>query len=255
MALLLAAISLGFLGSFHCIGMCGPIALALPVHREKPLKKTFLILLYNLGRMSTYALFGALAGALGQSFAFTGYQQAFSITLGIVILLSLWLPNFFSSNGKIGRLIYRLFNGLKNKLGKLLAKEGKSSLFTIGLLNGLLPCGLVYMGIAGAAATGTIEKGALFMFIFGAGTLPVMLSLPLAGSSINVDTRNRMRKTVPYVITFAALLLIFRGLNLGIPYISPSFDSQTNTMTCHTGDDQHLKNSIPCSGQSSAHKK
>jgi hypothetical protein len=255
MSFLLAAISLGFLGSFHCIGMCGPIAMALPVHHANPLRKTLLILFYNIGRMLTYATLGAAVGAVGQGIAIAGYQQALSISIGVLLLLSLLVPKFISSHGWIGKFISPLFSKLRQSLSQLLKQDGKSSLFTIGLLNGLLPCGLVYMGLAGAAATGAIWKGALFMFVFGSGTLPVMLSLPLAGSFITVDTRNRIRKTVPVIIGITAVLLIFRGLNLGIPFVSPSLDKQSNSVSCHGGGDTHLQNSISCSGQNSVHKK
>lgn len=234
MALLLAAISLGFLGSFHCIGMCGPIALSLPIGKLSPFQKFIHILLYNFGRIVTYAVFGVIFGLLGKSFALFGYQQLLSITLGIVILVGLILPATLVSRLSGQTKIYVAMNGLKNKLGQLFSKEGKSSLFLIGLLNGLLPCGMVYMAIAGAVASSDVFRGALFMAVFGLGTVPVMFSLPFFGNQISVSFRNKIRKAVPLMVGLMAVILILRGLNLGIPYVSPKFTKSTEIPTCHT---------------------
>lgn len=251
MSFLLAALSLGFLGSFHCIGMCGPISLALPVHKFSSLKKTLLILLYNLGRMSTYAIFGAVVGSLGHGIVIAGYQGALSITLGVFILAGLIFPRIFSANGKVGHSVYPFFSKLRNLLSGLLKKDAAGSLFSVGLLNGVLPCGLVYMGLAGATATGSALDGALFMFIFGAGTVPIMLSLPLAGSFITVDARNKIRKTLPFVVGLTAVLLVFRGLELGIPYVSPAAPTN-NSASCHNLSHHAQHNAITCTGQNSA---
>ena len=251
MSFLLAALSLGFLGSFHCIGMCGPISLALPVYKFSPIKKTLLVLLYNLGRMTTYATFGAIVGGLGHGVVLAGYQNSLSITLGVLILAGLVFPKVFSATGKIGRSVYPLFNSIKARLSRLLKQDAASSLFTVGLLNGILPCGLVYMGLAGATATGSSLDGALFMFVFGAGTVPVMLSLPLAGSFITVDARNKIRKTVPFVVGLTAVLLVFRGLELGIPYVSPAAPTATSA-SCHNLSNHAQHNAITCTGQNSA---
>lgn len=252
MAFFIAAFSLGFLGSFHCIGMCGPIALALPVHNKPQAQKTFMIVMYNLGRMLTYALLGALVGTIGQTIAYAGYQQALSITIGALLLGGLIVPRLFSFQRFTPAVITKLFGKLRQVLSNILRQSKTSTLFGLGMLNGLLPCGLVYMGLAGAAATGSWTEGALFMFIFGSGTVPVMLSLPLAGSFITVNTRNQIRKTVPVVVALTACLLILRGMNLGIPYLSPEFNQQEKSISCHPSSP--FKNSIPCIGQSSQHK-
>ncbi|MGZ4043606.1 MAG: sulfite exporter TauE/SafE family protein, partial [Bacteroidia bacterium] len=94
---IVAAISLGLLGSFHCIGMCGPIALALPVHQATVFRKVVAILLYNSGRIITYSLLGLLFGIIGQGFAVFGLQQVLSVSLGTLILLSIILPKKFVS--------------------------------------------------------------------------------------------------------------------------------------------------------------
>ncbi|WP_317897634.1 sulfite exporter TauE/SafE family protein [Aurantibacillus circumpalustris] len=235
MILFWAAISLGFLGSFHCVGMCGPIALALPIGQLNSVQRFFSVLLYNFGRMFTYAIFGLIFGALGKSFALFGYQQALSITLGILILLGLFLPKKIISKWSITSSIYTFFNKLKTKLSSLFSKEGKKTLFLIGILNGLLPCGLVYMAVAGAIATSDILKGSIFMAVFGLGTFPVMIALPYFGNRINLTFRNKIRKVVPVFLGVMAVLLIVRGLNLGIPYLSPQHNfTKSEIPTCHT---------------------
>jgi uncharacterized protein len=227
MAFLLAAISLGFLGSFHCVGMCGPIALALPVHNKPPVLKHVLIVLYNLGRITTYSLFGLIAGIMGQSIAMAGFQQALSITIGVILLTSVLFTfkNSLSGSG--------FFLWIKASLSRLFSKGTRPSLFIVGLLNGFLPCGLVYMGIAGAMATGDVAKGVAFMAAFGLGTAPLMFALPVIGSSLTSSSKNKIRKATPVVVTIMALLLILRGLNLGIPYVSPAISSDKHAVNCH----------------------
>lgn len=244
MAFLLAAISLGFLGSFHCVGMCGPIALALPVHNKPPLTKKVLILLYNLGRILTYSVFGLLAGSIGEGFVVAGFQQTLSIVIGIVLLISV----FFSFNNWFSG--YGFFLRLKNSISRRFLNGRPSSLFTIGMLNGLLPCGLVYLGIAGAAATGDVLRGVLFMAAFGLGTAPMMFILPLIGSSIPMSARNGIRRATPVVVGIVAALLIIRGLDLGIPYLSPKMN-QNEVACCHK-DNSPKKTVIKCCKPSSS---
>ncbi len=232
MELIIAAISLGLLGSFHCIGMCGPIALALPVHHYSSFKKYLGILLYNIGRISTYTSLGLLFGLLGQSFFIGGFQQMVSISIGILLLLSVMITQTKWLNTPSFGFIYAFINKIKVQLGNLFNKKGLHFLFFIGLLNGLLPCGLVYLGIAGAIATGHYIKGAEFMFYFGIGTIPIMYAVAFLGQFITVKYRNHIRHSMPYVVSIMAILLIVRGLNLGIPYLSPEFEKNNHTISC-----------------------
>ncbi len=231
MNILWTAITLGFLGSFHCVGMCGPIALALPLNQNSYLTKVTGVLLYNLGRMFTYALLGGLFGLIGQSFIIAGYQQALSITLGIIILLMVLLPNQLFNRFKFTSSIYSFVGKIKQQLGMLFKKKSYSSLFFIGTLNGVLPCGLVYLGIAGAIATGNSLQGSIFMATFGFGTFPAMIVLSLLGNSISINFRSKIRKVMPLFVVSMALLLILRGMNLGIPYLSPEMSA--TKVECH----------------------
>jgi len=231
MNVLWPAITLGFLGSFHCVGMCGPIALALPLNQSSFLTKTLGVVLYNLGRMFTYALFGALFGLLGQSFVIAGYQQSLSITLGVLILLMVLMPAKIVNRFKFTSSISSFIGKIKQQLGGLFKKKSYSSLFFIGTLNGLLPCGLVYLGVAGAIATGNGLQGSLFMALFGLGTFPAMVVLSFLGNTISVNFRAQMRKVVPVFVVAMAVLLILRGMNLGIPFVSPEMSA--TKAECH----------------------
>ena len=220
--LILSAFSLGFLGSFHCIGMCGPIALALPVQHLQGASRLGGILLYNAGRITTYALLGLLFGWLGRQFYLGGLQQWLSVVLGALLLLMALLR--YRPGRRLGMEAHfgKLTAGTRRLLGMLLQRQRFSTLYAIGFLNGLLPCGLVYLGIAGAVATVHIYQGALFMAVFGAGTVPAMAALTASRQLITLQARNRIKRLIPVVIALMGLLLIVRGMNLGIPYVSPA---------------------------------
>lgn len=231
---LLAAISLGFFGSFHCIGMCGPIALAIPIYGRGGFYKTVSILLYNSGRIVTYSLLGVFFGLVGQGFALAGLQQILSVTLGVLILLALLLPQQMVLKYSLTNKFFNLFTILKSKLANQLAKKELSSLFVLGALNGLLPCGLVYIAIAASIASTSVLHAALFMAFFGLATVPLMFSISYFSNLISIWFRNKIRKTIPYIIATMAILLIVRGLNLNIPYLSPERNTETGYFSsCH----------------------
>lgn len=218
----IAAFVMGALGSFHCIGMCGPLAIALPVHQPGLQQRFIATLLYNAGRITTYSLFGLVAGAIGESFSFFGWQQWLSVIAGASIAAMVILPRLFPAQlGKIN-LTSGFFSKLRHAFGQLFFKKNQSTLYAIGVLNGLLPCGLVYLAIAGATATGNVPQAMLFMAAFGLGTLPVMWSIAFWGQLIGIQVRMKIRKAYPYMMVVMACLLMLRGMGLGIPYISPA---------------------------------
>ena len=230
MEIVLTALTLGLLGSLHCVGMCGPIALALPVLSNSRWARLRGIITYNAGRVFTYSTLGVVFGLLGKTFIIAGYQQGLSIALGIIILLILILPTGYNPSSKVTSFIFKPVVKLKSALGKLFAKKSYSSLFSIGVLNGLLPCGLVYTAVAGAIAVAEPFKAAGFMALFGLGTIPAMLGLSLAGQKISMGLRNNFRKVSVVFVCAMAVLLILRGLNLGIPYVSPELDKHNCTL-------------------------
>lgn len=224
MQLLITAFTIGLVGSFHCIGMCGPIAFALPVKSTSFYHRITSGLLYNSGRLTTYVLFGLLFGIIGQGISTAATQQTISISLGIILILAVLLPkslvNKINPTSSIGFYISKV----KNSLGKLLKSSSTPNLILIGLLNGLLPCGLVYAAIGGSIATGNVTDGVLFMLAFGLGTLPMMFSAVLLSNFISINFRNNIRKLIPVFVILLGLLFVLRGLNLDIPYLSPKID-------------------------------
>jgi uncharacterized protein len=223
--LIAAAFTMGLLGSFHCVGMCGPLALSLPLNSNSGWSKFSGALLYNTGRIVTYSMFGLVFGAIGKSVALFGYQQWLSIILGVLILVFIILPKRVASMNS-RNFVTAFFERIRSSLGQLFFKKSQSSLFAIGLLNGLLPCGLVYMAAAGAVATGDIPRSVLFMFFFGLGTLPIMWSIAFFGNYVSIGIRQKIRKLYPYMMTLMACLLILRGMGLGIPNVSPKIDAE-----------------------------
>ena len=223
----ISALTLGLLGSFHCVGMCGPIALAIPLKTDSWLARIFGGVLYNLGRAITYAVMGAIFGLLGRGLVMSGFQQWISVIMGAIMILSVITPSIYKNRFNADKGVFSFVRKVKMSLGKLFAKRSYGALLMIGLLNGLLPCGLVYFAIAGAIATGSSASGSLFMFIFGLGTLPMLLAISLIGNMITLELRKKITKLIPYAIVFIGVLFILRGLSLGIPYLSPPEKAMT----------------------------
>ena len=230
-----AGFIIGLVGSVHCIGMCGPIVLALPSGNGTQLRMFISRILYNLGRVVTYSFLGAVFGLFGSRILLIGLQQNMSIFIGVVILLSVLLPHKIKA--KFAQFkIYKEISGLvKSGFSKLLGKGSHTSFFTFGIINGFLPCGFVYVGIAGAVSTGSVLEGTIFMALFGLGTLPIMLATAIAGRQINATVKKRINRLIPALAAILAILFILRGLNLGIPYISPKLNSPVvdKEVICH----------------------
>lgn len=224
---------IGFAGSLHCIGMCGPIVLALPGSQDNKLRLLLSRLLYNTGRTVTYAFMGLIMGLIGETISLSGYQQPVSIAIGVLILLAVILPSSFMQRFYPAESYSRFTAYLKQTWSRLFSKNTYNSLFVIGLLNGFLPCGLVYMALAGSLATGGVVSGISYMLLFGLGTIPVMLAMSFVGNFIGVKTRRYINRLLPVGAAVIAVLFIVRGLGLGIPYLSPP-DDMTKPMMMHS---------------------
>lgn len=211
----------GIVGSLHCIGMCGPIAIALPLGNKSWFNRVLGGLTYNTGRIITYGLLGAIFGLLGQGIEMAGLQQWASILLGIAMILSIVAPALFRGKVKFEQFFFGYAGKMISSFRKLFAINSIPSLFFIGLLNGLLPCGLVYIAIAGAINTNDLFNGIFYMIIFGIGTIPIMLAIPLLGNMVGNAFRKRYSKVLSGFIILLGIIFILRGLSLGIPYISP----------------------------------
>ncbi len=225
-ALLSAGIALGLLGSFHCVGMCGPLALSLPIQSENSFRKFMGSFLYNAGRIITYSLLGLLVGWIGRSASLFGFQQWLSIILGTLILFFLLMRYSFDHLPPVANF----FTIVRRLMGKLYTKNNYRSLLMIGMLNGLLPCGMVYMAMAAGLSSGSVLDSVIFMAAFGVGTLPVMWTIVFFANHIGAGVRMKIRKVYPYLMVCIACLLILRGMGLGIPYVSPDIVSNKMTM-------------------------
>lgn len=221
MAILITAFILGLMGSFHCAGMCGPIAIALPLHGNTVPQKVFGGALYNIGRTITYGIMGAIFGLLGQGIQFIGFQQKVSVIMGALMIISVLFPAIFKNQYRMDKSWFSFVGKLKKTIAQMFSIRSFSSLFFIGMLNGLLPCGLVYMAIAGAIGTGGVVEGSLYMILFGLGTIPMLLSISLAGNVMSHTIRNKINKLIPVLVVVVGILFVLRGLSLGIPYLSP----------------------------------
>jgi sulfite exporter TauE/SafE len=217
--ILATAFLIGLTGSFHCVGMCGPIALTVPGGNGSKMSST---LVYLGGKTITYTALGLVFGIFGRQLSIAGMQQALSVAGGIMLLMivsfMLINPAAYHNN----KLTAWISDKLLPLFRIVLANRNRFTPLYVGMLNGLLPCGLVYLGVLSSLATGSIVNGALFMLAFGLGTMPVMLSFLLMAKQFNINYRQKLQKLAPVLISCIAILLILRGLNLGIPFISPA---------------------------------
>lgn len=221
------AFIVGLVGSAHCAGMCGPIALALPLRSENWITRVGGGLIYNFGRIFTYMLLGAVFGLLGKGLHMAGFQLWTSIVIGALMIAMVIIPLIFKKMPSLNTVFESYSARLLSGFRSMFRKGNPGSLLGIGLLNGLLPCGLVYVAVAGAINTGDVVSAMLYMALFGAGTIPVMLAVSMAGTMISLNFRVFIHKLSPYVIVLLGVLFILRGLSLGIPYVSPKAEALT----------------------------
>ncbi len=220
--MLFTAFIFGLISSFHCIGMCGPIALMLPVDRDNQAKKVTQIITYHIGRLFAYSTIGFIFGMLGKGFLLAGMQQKMSIFIGIAMILVILIPEKVVVKYNFSKPIFKVISKIKTSLGSQFKNKSYKSLFIIGLLNGFLPCGMVYVALFGAIAMQSPILGILYMILFGLGTVPMMSSIVYLNSFLTIKIRNKIQKAIPFVAVFIGIVFILRGLGLGIPYVSPS---------------------------------
>jgi hypothetical protein len=220
--MLWSALLLGLLGSFHCVGMCGPIAFMLPVDRSNSFKKIAQIFTYHFGRLLAYSLIGLVFGLVGKSLYIFGLQQQLSITIGILMIVVVLIPTHIFNKYNFSKPLYKLISKVKSSLGQAMKRKTADTFLTIGFLNGFLPCGLVYMAVFGSLASASALQGSLYMFLFGLGTIPLMTTAIYLGKFLNANIKQRIQKAIPVFVVIIGLLFIIRGLGLGIPYLSPA---------------------------------
>jgi hypothetical protein len=225
---------MGLIGSIHCIGMCGPLVMALPMSNQTNFQKWQSILLYHVGKITSYALLGVLLGLFGSHLPLYGVQENLSMVMGGIMVLyviyvfvikSRWTPKFLQFK--------RLYSFIVKRMGYLFKSKNRAAFYLIGILNGLLPCGMVYVALTSALATQNIFYGGLIMAFFGLGTMPALIMVAIGGQYLGSVFRKKTQRLLPVFIFSMGIFLILRGMNLGIPYISPQLGFGTDKISCH----------------------
>lgn len=233
--MLFSALFFGLISSLHCIGMCGPIAMMLPVDHKNPTKKALQILTYHFGRLTAYGFLGLAFGLLGKGLFIAGFQQNISIAVGVLMIIIAIVPEKVFARYNFSKPIYKVISSIKSSLGNQFKRKTFDALFSIGFLNGLLPCGLVYAALFGAIAMQNEVLGVAYMLLYGIGTIPLMSVVVYASGFMSVPLRSKLQRIIPIITIGIGILFILRGLSLGIPFISPAEQSlfvQANP-NCH----------------------
>jgi len=227
---LITALLMGLIGSMHCAGMCGPIAISLPYRVGMQTKEEtfFKILVYNLGRIITYAFFGLLFGVVGKSFFTMGIQKWVLIALAILLIIVAIFSIDVESKALKIPFINKFNTKIKTTLSKALKNATIKSFLYIGILNGFLPCGLVYMAIVAALATGGVINSVLYMILFGLGTMPMMMALGYGGHLLSTKFRRVLRKLYPIFMIIFAILFLMRAFKINM--MPEDFDFWMNKM-------------------------
>ncbi|HJP61913.1 MAG TPA: sulfite exporter TauE/SafE family protein [Mucilaginibacter sp.] len=219
------AFYIGLFGSVHCIGMCGPLAFAIPTATGNRWLFVWDKFVYQLGRIISYSLLGLVIGLIGKQLWLLGLQRGVTIASGVLILMAafsrLFKLSFMKSRGG-----NRFFLAV-NKMVVYAVNRRWGHIF-IGMLNGLLPCGFVYLALAGAINTSSAGNAMQYMFWFGLGTLPLMFLATVGSGFINLEVRRKLNLVVPYFMVLLGAWFILRGLSLNIPYLSPVINAAQN---------------------------
>ena len=225
---------MGLIGSIHCIGMCGPLVMALPMSNQTNFQKWQSILIYHAGKITSYALLGILLGLFGSQLPLYGVQENLSMVMGSIMLLYVIYVFVIKSRWSLKFLHFnRLYSFIVKKMGSLFKSKNRAAFYLIGFLNGLLPCGMIYVALTSALATQNIFYGGLIMVFFGVGTMPVLIMVAIGGQYVGSGFRNKAQRLLPVFIFSLGIFLILRGMNLGIPYLSPQLGFGTDKISCH----------------------
>lgn len=225
--LLWSSFLLGILGSLHCLGMCGPLALSMPFATQAGNRWRSIAVFY-LAKAMAYSILGGIMGIVGKGIMLMQWQQALSVTAGVFLLMMALLPAL--KHTKVHFIFQKQFLRLHTQLQQ---KPRIDYFFLLGFLNGLLPCGLVYTALTTATLAGSIGGGALAMLLFGIGTTPVMILLILFRRRLTLPRRLRLLPLSTLLSAIIGILLVLRGLNLGLPYISPQVEKENVIKCCH----------------------
>lgn len=226
---ILTGLVFGLLGSLHCVGMCGPLLLALPLKENQKLTGQ---VLYHGGRILCYSLMGVLLSLFGVSLRYTGLHEFFSLSIGIMMIIGLFIFLFGKSliTNSFGKSW--LLTKIKNFWRSFFETKSIIYLPMIGFLNGMLPCGFVYIALGFSLMFNSSIDTSLYMVSFGLGTVPALIGIGYFSQILSTPLRQKVQLVVPFATAIVGILLILRGLSLDIPYISPVL-SGMGCSICH----------------------
>lgn len=228
------AFTLGLFGSLHCVGMCGPLAIAFS-NRDKNTKFQNVVsaLSYNLGRTVTYSLLGLFFGILGSFLFVADLQKIASILLGVLLVISFLFNIDIDRSINQNSIIKKYYFSVRKFISEIMNKSQDYHPFQLGMANGLLPCGLVYLALAGALATSSVIGGVTFMTMFGLGTLPMLFALTTGLGLFPANVRIKFKTILPYVTLIFGLFLIYRGVAVDMPGELDFWEAIKNPIMCH----------------------
>ena len=232
---MIAGFVLGLAGSLHCAGMCGPLVAALPSPEQRTLSFIVGRLVYNLGRVSTYAMLGAVVGLGGSALSLAVHGMTISIVSGALMIVLAVAQLLLHWSVPVPAVVHRLLQPLRRRLAGLMQHHSMAALAGVGMLNGLLPCGMVTAALVGSAGSGSVLGSTGFMVAFGIGTTPMMAALAIGLPMATVRWKTRFRTIAPVVALLLGIVITVRGMGLGIPMLSPPSPQQHTTASCCTG--------------------
>jgi sulfite exporter TauE/SafE len=219
----------GSVASLHCVAMCGPIALMLPHPSTEPLAIAADNLAYNIGRAVTYMAFGLIAGYFGSMIGLDRLQSGVSIGIGAAMIIGYIIYRYLPT-GKLplSGIAGGFAAAIKKPFGELLKKRSRSSLFALGLLNGLLPCGMVYTAVSMSMALASPIESMTFMGLYGLGTFPAMTALYLMPKTFRGKIKGLAVKALPAMVVLVGLFMVWRGV-----YAVPDTAAEQDTEICN----------------------
>lgn len=228
------AFTLGLFGSLHCVGMCGPLAIVFS-NKERNSRNQNIVsaLSYNLGRTATYSLLGLFFGILGSFLFVADLQKVASIVLGVFLIAAFIFNIDIDKSVNQNSVIKKFYFSVRAFISEMMQKSQNYHSFQLGMANGLLPCGLVYLALAGALASGSVMGGIAFMAFFGLGTIPMLFVLSSGYSLVSSKVRFKFRKILPYVTFIFGAFLIYRGIIVDMPTELNFWEVLKNPIMCH----------------------
>ncbi|GLR17188.1 sulfite exporter TauE/SafE family protein [Portibacter lacus] len=212
------AFTLGLFGSLHCLGMCGPLAFALlPGIEERSARNYTRIIGYNSGRVASYVVLGLFMGVLSGVINISGIQKPLTLIMGVGLILLFFLSLDIEKVLFKSSKFRSIFTSYRTFITKVVQKISSQNSFLMGMLNGFVPCGLVYLALAGAMTSDGFLKSGQFMLFFGLGTFPAMFLLLASISVLDLRKRINLKSIFAVLQLLVGCFLIYRAYGINVP--------------------------------------